>query len=918
MTGTSIGRGARGRLLAITALSAFHAGAAWAQTRAFDIPAQPAASGVPAFARQAGVQILAPASDIAGRRVAAVVGFYSVQAALDRLLAPTHLAVVSNDGRTIALTAEHDAAVAPAPAPPASAAPGSDTDVEEVIVTGTRSTTRTVTSSLAPIDVLSAKDLKQSGKTSTRDLISTLVPSANTSNSGAGASFAIKTLALRGLSADQTLVLVNGKRRHDTAILFVNGTTQNGQSPADIDLIPYLSVERIEVLRDGASAQYGSDALAGVINIILKPQDHGGSIDVLYGQTARGDGQTAEVSGNIGLKVLDDGFLNLTGDVRVQNLTDVGANVLNTTQLYSPLPNGQPDPREATANRHTSHPGQPQTQNFSFGYNSELPIKSEIPFTNNVKFYSFGTVSSRDSTAYLTFRNPNSVNNITSVNPDGYTPRLFLHDRDFQFTAGLKGDDLLGFHWDLSSSFSRDDVGYYENSLNASLGPASPTRFYVGTLKSQEWTTNLDLTRTVKLPIFAKPTFVAAGLEYRDDTFTIVAGEPASYINGGYIAPAGTPQAGKVTTAGSQGVTGFPPFSAGEFSRNNFSAYINVEQKLTSKWEASLAGRIENYSDFGDTETVKFSSRYEIMTGFAVRGTISTGFRAPTLQQEHYASSSTIGVALPQGTVLYPVQLLPPDNPAAAALGAKPLQPEKSTNYSIGFVARPIPRLNVTLDLYQIDIDNRILQSATLGPSTVVSNALATLGLNPQQAVFYYGNFADTTTKGIDLVADYRSDLGRFGAVKWTASANWTVNEFNRVAQAPAALAATGIVLLDRVRIGDFTTGQPANKFILGADWAYKIFDTNIRFTDYGKIVQRAALPINDEVLHARVLVDLDFAAHLTNRITFSIGANNLLNAYPDIYKPANRGTPPFAYYNQYSPYGISGAFYYVRTTVSF
>jgi iron complex outermembrane receptor protein len=930
--------GKRTLLCAAAAVWALSAGTSLAQGLPFRIDAQPAATGIPQFARQAGVQILIQSNAAQGKRTAPVQGALSVNEALDRLLTGTGLVVVSNDGKTIILApprtgllkarwstgdAAAPAAAAPEPVPPSK--PEEPSVIEEVIVTGTRSTSRTITESMAPIDVISAAELTKSGKQSTRDLISSLVPSANTSNSGAGASFAIKTVSLRGLSADQTLVLVNGKRRHNTAILFVNGTTQNGQSPPDLDLIPSASIERIEVLRDGASAQYGSDALAGVINVILKKTPEGGSMSALYGKTGAGDGETGQVSGNFGLKLGEAGYLNLTGDVRISDMTDRGDKTPNTTQMYFPLNAlGQQvkvgtagstlDPREATANRHTSHPGSPAVQLFSLGYSAGSPI------TDDIDLYSFGTFSSRNTAAWLTFRNPNASNNITAVNPDGYTPKLFLKDRDFQVALGAKGRDLLGFDWDLSSTFSRDSVGYYENSLNASLGPASPTYFYIGTLKSQEWTTNLDLTREVATGWFAKPLFVAGGLEYRDNRFQIEAGEPASYINGGYVAPAGSPQAGVVFAGGSQGVTGFPPFSAGTFSRDNISAYLNVEQSLTQKWEVALAGRFEHYSDFGNAKTFKLSSRYAILPHLAIRGTASTGFRAPSLQQQHYASSSTIGVIVPPATTtqLYPVQLLPPDNPAAIALGAKPLRPEKSTNYSLGLVAQPLSRLNVTLDVYKIKIDNRILQSGTLGPSTAVSNALASQGLNPQQAAFYYGNFADTSTKGVDLVADYRSDLGEFGSVRWTFSANYNKSKFTRIVQPPAALAAAGIVYIDRVKIGDLTVGTPKDKYIFGADWTLGRFDTNLRLTRYGEVIQRTSLAANDETVSAKLIVDLDLSYAATDNITLSVGANNLLDAYPDSVRAANRGTPAFAYYNQYSPYGISGGFYYARVAAKF
>jgi iron complex outermembrane receptor protein len=781
--------------------------------------------------------------------------------------------------------------------------------VDEVIVTGTRTTTRTVTTSLAPIDVLSAEVLEKSGKQSTRDLISTFVPSATTSNSGAGASFAIKTVSLRGLQSDQVLVLVNGKRRHNTALIFVNGTVQNGQSPPDLDLIPSSAIKRIEVLRDGASAQYGSDALAGVINVILKDEE-GGSFSALTGVTDKGDGETVQGALNYGF-AMGAGKLNVTFDARTTNHADRGEHSAYPGVLYFPV-NGQPDPRENTADRHTAHPGAPQQQLYSFGYNGSYAL-------GPAELYSFGTASSRNSAAYLTFRPPNSLSNIVALYPDGYTPRLILKDRDWQFAVGGRGD-LAGFHWDLSTNLSENEVEYYSNSLNASLGPASPTTFYLGALQFREWTSNLDLSREYDLGL-SGPLFVAVGAEYRRDEFEIGAGQPQSYVNGGYRAPAGTPLAGQVTQGGAQGVTGFPRFAAGTFKRNNKSAYINLEQALTDQFEVALAGRFEHYSDFGDAETGKISARWEPIHGYALRATASTGFRAPSLQQEHYASSSTIGVNIPgQGVVLYPVQLLPPDNPAAIALGAKPLKPEKSTNYSAGLVAQPLSGMNVTVDVYQIKIRNRIIQSEQLGPNATVSAALASQGLNPQQAAFYYANAADTRTRGVDLVVDYRLDLGEWGALKTTVSANYNKTRFTKIVPPPPQLAAAGLLLVGRTRIGDFTSGTPRDKQILSLEYTRGAFSGTVRATRFGKVVTRNATnPALDEEVAPAGIVDLDFSYDVTEAIRVSLGANNLTGEYPDVVKPGNRGgANPFTWYNQNSPYGILGAFYYARVGVKF
>jgi iron complex outermembrane receptor protein len=371
---------------------------------------------------------------------------------------------------------------------------------------------------------------------------------------------------------------------------------------------------------------------------------------------------------------------------------------------------------------------------------------------------------------------------------------------------------------------------------------------------------------------------------------------------------------------GSHGVTGFSPDAAGEHSRHNTSAYLNFEQKFSDRLDMGLAGRYENYSDFGDTTTGKLSARYEPFDGYAIRGTVSSGFRAPTLAQQYYASSSTIGVRLAGNptTVLYPVRTLPVESPAAVALGAKPLEAEQSTNYSIGFVLQPISRLNVTLDLYEIQINDRILLTGTLvGPA--VSAALASAGLSPAQGGFYFTNAADTTTRGVDLVATYRSLFEKLGTVKWSFSANYNKTQFDRIASPPPELAAAGLVLIDRARQGDFTQGTPRDKLIVSADWTYQKLSANARVTRYGEVTQVAAAgPQFDDVITPKTLVDLDLTLNLNERAQFTLGGNNIFDVYPNVLVPFNQGASVTNYYNSYSPFGISGSFYYSRFTYQF
>ncbi|MDI1295353.1 MAG: TonB-dependent receptor, partial [bacterium] len=721
-------------------VTAASADATLTQQHRFDIAAQPLSDALRQLSAQSGVRILFPYDAVTAMRSRPVRGWLSTQAALDELLAGTPLKQSMAGPGVIAL-----AVPGPGPGrrsraardpPVALIAPRNDAPAPTIIVTGTRQIDRTVTQSLAPIDVLTARDMEASGKQSVRDLLATLVPSISLSNSGAGASFAIKTLSLRGLAGDQLLVLVNGKRRHNTATLFINGTTQNGQSPPDLDLIPSSAIERIEILRDGASAQYGSDAIAGVVNIILK-SDRGGTASILGGGTADGGGEQARLQVSKGFAIGDGGHVHVTLDALLQGRTyrsapNPGLFYAAPATHYGESGAGIADPREASVDRRVNRGGQPQVSGINLAYDAMLPVGAAQ------EFYAFGTVSRRHADAWLTYRFPDAPNNIPEIFPDGYSPHLHVHDADVQGTAGLRGDLGDSLHYDLSSSISRNQVTYDETTtLNASLGPASPTTMAIGRVTGTEWTTNLDLRRDVDLGL-AAPLTVAVGAEYRRNGYAIGAGEPASYRNGGYVSTSGA-NAGVVRTSGSQGVTGFPDSAAGAWHRHNMSLYINLEQAIVDGVEVALAGRHEDYSDFGATDTGKASIRIEPVRGFALRGTASTGFRAPTLQQRHYASASTINV----GGVLLPVSALPVDSAAAIALGAEPLKPERSTNFSAGIVLNPTPRLTITADAYQIRIDDRILLSETLqGP--LVRQVLAAAGISASAGGLYFSNAADT------------------------------------------------------------------------------------------------------------------------------------------------------------------------------
>ncbi|MFC3440990.1 TonB-dependent receptor plug domain-containing protein [Sphingobium rhizovicinum] len=913
------------------------------QRHKFDIRVQPLSSALRQLSAQSGVRILFPYDEVASIRSRTVQGWMSTKAALDRLLAGTNLKSSETGVGVIALAVPQNRSAArrsplalqfaQAGMPGVSnnsltlaPAPDPIEDLTPIIVTGTRTTNRTVADSLAPIDVLGARDLENSGKQSVRDLLGTLVPSINVSNNGAGASWAVRTLSLRGLGGDQLLVLVNGKRRHNTATLFINGSVQNGQSPPDLDLIPGNAIQRIEVLRDGASAQYGSDAIAGVVNIILKNDTAGGAALTL-GSTADNGGWQGRWQVDKGFAIgLDGGYVHLAADGVLQENTIVKSSPI-VGQFY---PTG--DPRNANPNRIQARYGQPQVIGGNISYDAMLPVG------NSLELYSFGTYSKRHAAGWLTYRTPAALNNIIGIYPEGYTPRIHVYDEDFQVAAGLRGDAGGGVHLDLSTTYAQDAVKFAQTtSLNPSLGTASPTHFYLGRLRFDEWTSNLDLTKELELGL-AAPVSLAVGAEYKKNRFLIGPGDPVSYIDGGYVSPAGDWRAGEVRTGvGSQGVTGFLPEGSGAWSRDNWSAYVNLEGRIVDGVEFGLAGRHEDYSDFGTTNTGKASLRIEMARGLALRGTASTGFRAPTLQQQHYASSSTINVPVNGVNQLLPVQALPVDSAAARALGAAPLRPEKSRNLSAGIVLTPAPNLNFTVDAYQIRIRDRILLSETLS-GAVVMDALAAAGIQGIAGGLLFSNAADTRTRGLDIVSTYRAGLGDLGTATISLSANINKTIFTHIDPVPAPIAASGLPLIGRAKIGDLSEGTPRNKLIANILWEGSRLVMNLRATRYGKIVQRAsatvyhqadftACPVQavsatcfrdyvDETLAPKTIIDLELGYRLAKGVKLSVGANNLLNTYPNKLKPVNRTVGNL--YNSYAPYGISGGFYYGRFNLDF
>lgn len=792
-------------------------------------------------------------------------------------------------------------------------AQNNDNSTEEVVVTGSRGLERTVTSSPTPIDVVGGADVTQAGQTSVLAGLNILVPSFNEpARAGGATATVIETGGLRGLNPDQTLILVNGKRRHKTSLINAVSSLYNGSVPVDLDMIPASAIDHIEVLRDGAAAQYGSDAIAGVINIILKSDTEGAQASGSAGRNMdRSDGEIYAGLGHLGIDLDGKGFADFSLSAKEQLASNRAVPISSSINLYN-LIGGARDPREATINRlvTTNYGAMPQ-RSIDFGYNAAYELGG------SVEAYSFGTLSHRISDLNYTFRQPNNPASLPELYPNGFYPRELIGELDYETAVGVRGE-FDGWKWDLSSSYGTNiahESG--DHTLNASLGPTSPTGFYVGKLASSEWVNSLDVTKGFDL---AGHIQVSGGVQHRLERYAILAGDPAASAAGTYVIPAGEPQAGTRVAPGAQGIGGISASDAGHAARNNLAAYIDLAWDPTDRLTIGAAGRFEHYDDAsGDTVIGKINARYALTPWLAIRGDINSGFRAPALAQELYAST-TGQFQLVNGTMtLLNIKALPVSSPSAVALGATPLKPETSLNYSAGLVLTPLDGLATTIDAYSIDVYNRIEPTGTLtGPP--VSAILTAQGLPSNISATYFTNAINTRTQGYDIVSSYKLDLSDWGEMRLNGGFNYNVNTITRVRSNPSQLASlgAGYVLFDRLSQGNLTALLPKTKISLGDIWSWEDFTLTAHEVRYGGYVIRQNAAASDRAFNAKWITDLELAWQATPNLNVAIGADNLFNVYPSANGIFNTATGSQQYgASPPSPFGFTGGFFYGRVGVS-
>jgi iron complex outermembrane receptor protein len=813
-------------------------------------------------------------------------------------------------------------------APPAADSTAEQTSqLSEVIVTGTRQSGLAATDSPAPIQIVSSEALRSSGAPDLMTAMAQLIPSLQMEAFGFDEGGQTLLARLRGLSPNHVLVLVNGKRRHTTANLAVDsGSPYQGGAGVDLNFIPLDAIDHIEVLTEGAAAQYGTDAIAGVINIILKKNSSGGQVDGTYGKYYDGGGNTSDVSANAGFEPLGDSYFNITGE----------------THNHGHSNRSGIDPPAILALGTYPNSNMPQVPGYPYlnMIEGDAEIHTKLAMLNSgfklggsTEFYLTASYGDKDAASYENYRTPERVsytNPVTGVTtypfPFGFNPQEAVRETDYQVTAGFKGV-VADWNWDVSSSYGGDKVDQYTNDsvsdAYGSNGLPSPSNFYDGLLQTSQSTTTIDFNRDFNVGL-AGPLNVAFGAEYRRETYKIGAGNPSSYIDGG-----------------ASSFEGLTPTDAGNHDRKNYAGYIDLAAVPIQGLRVDAAGRFEHYSDFGNATVGKLTARYDFVPEFAMRGTISNGFRAPTLAEAYY-SATNCGISGCSVT-------LPPDSPGGKLLGlGNGLQPEKSINYSLGLVFKPLPAMSMTLDLYQITVTNRIVGTGEiLGQVNGVPTAAAPYvnaaieangnALDPAvlatgtTGVYVFANGIDTRTRGADFTFDFPVEY-QLAHVDYTIGATYNDTVLTSLPATPPQFA--GQPFYDQTAISDLTTASPKYVVNLGANLTYgkasvrlleKIYGPSFDYENDDGDGPTGNVVYFKDYIGVTPITNLDLGYQLHEHFKLDIGAINLLNRYPPTRNSttlsreflANDATAA-TQYPIFSPFGFDGGFYYLKATLSF
>lgn len=829
---------------------------------------------------------------------------------------------------------------------------GADEDAQRMVIVGSRAAPRSVTDSPVPVDVITADEMLKNGATDMTSLLAAVSPSFNVNEQPiSDAATLVRPANLRGLPPDSTLILVNNKRRHRASVIsFLGGGISDGSQGPDISVIPAIALKQVEVLRDGASAQYGSDAIAGVINFVLKDNDAGGTAEVRWGEYAEGDGATTVFAANVGMPLSERGFANFSFELKNQDPTSRSIQRSDAAALIAAGNTAVADPAQIW--------GSPEIKD-----DTKFFMNLGLDLGNNREAYMFGNLAQREVDGGFFFRNPHTRGGVFSGDggatlligdldpndgvdcsafnvpipadgsnvrdsaayqavpfatygdpssgacwafnelfPGGFTPRFGGEVVDSSIVLGTKGETAGGLRYDVSGSLGRNAVDFViRNTVNASMGPSTPTRFNPGSYVQLEKAFNLDFSQDVETNSVDSLTF-SYGAEWREESFEVKPGDTASFEVGplGFDPATGTSQGFGI---GSNGFPGFQPRAAGVFSRNSKAAYLDIESYLNDNWMLNFAVRYEDFTDFGDTTDAKLSAHFQATDAFALRGSISSGFRAPTIGQSNVVNVTTAFGA----NGLEDQATIPPTNPIAVQLGATPLTPEESDSITFGFVWEG-DDLFVTFDAYKIEVSDRIAQNSPQALTQADIDALVAQGINDASSfasVIWFTNDFDTTTEGFDLVVSYDAEMfGGETAFNFAYNhTETTVDSFNSD-------------IISDTRVRQLEENLPEDRFTLTANHTQDNWNLLTRLNYYGDYYEAhldiGSLPID---AGAEYTVDAEFGYDVTSSIRLAIGAKNLFDEYPDENPHA---TIVGAQYPVTSPMGFNGRFLYLRGIYNF
>lgn len=806
------------------------------------------------------------------------------------------------------------------------AAQGGDA-MEELVVTGSRAVGRVALETLAPVDVLDRADLERSGAQELGQVLQMLQPSFNFSRTFiSDGTDIIRPATLRALGPDQVLVLINGKRRHQQALVNVQQTIGRGSAGTDINAIPVSAVERIEVLRDGASAQYGSDAIAGVINIVLKRATGETGVLLEAGRTYEDDGEVIHAGVNTGFALGGDGYLNLTGEYRDRGETNRAG----------------PDLLRVDPPRVTQRIGDADATDAYFWLNAGVPMGVG-------EFYGFGGISRREGDSSGFFRSAGDNRTVPALYPDGFLPNIITTVNDASLALGFKSPLGERWEWDLSVNHGVSKFEFEERkSVNVSwwfepldpndpLGPRfedSPTQADTGELRFRQTTANLDFRGPIDWGMGAGPLYLATGLEWRRDGYEIIAGDPVSYTygrtNDRSIEIFG--QTGDIAQPGIQGFPGFSPNEEVDDDRHSVALYLDAESQLSQQFVLGAAVRFEDFSDFGSTTTGKLSARFDASERFAIRSTISTGFRAPGVQQAFYSQRSTN--LNPEG-VLTDTLTAQQGSDVTSAFGIEPLKEEESVSASVGMVMRPSDNFSVTVDVFQIDIDDRIIFSSNIVPEPAGgclpdnSNCPIRAILDPIGVgqVLFFTNAIDTRTTGIDIVADHHTAFAGGSTLDLTALAHVNKTEVRKRRSQSTILPPEA--LFDDTQVTLIERGQPRSQHMLQAVYHTGPWDFLTRGNYYGSVTGEGFTPGLKQKWSGDWLFDLAATYHFSHALSLTIGANNVFDTMPDKWSAGvtdpsdpdfNNPFPALGFLHCWEtcPFGVNGGYYYGRLNARF